>query len=349
MRSVNQFIHLLYLQLNGDSVKIGKSYIVPCKLPLSNSKLYNPLSTNDVRFYYDFNGFLPESVFNRILVRSIRWSQSSGSYSPKLFHRQARLYLDSEHDFCLEMPICDNPARITVAVIRTMDAEESAEKQKAILQPKSSANAKIRNFLETTLSEIKGTWLRRLSYRCVVQCPCDKPCYYHGDSRCKQAQCMHFLDLDECLASKVVSCEHRRIKTAQFRKWFPAVVEERMGPILSKSITQDFELLKKHSEAKNTEVPQWVKSAAKLLNGGSEGQDWTSLGKKLGYKKSKMDRFNDDLNPGLALLLDWLISSGNTALSVDMIVSCLEQMKRDDIVDIVHKGQGNYNLIKFLG
>lgn len=33
---------------------------------------------------------------------------------------------------------------------------------------------------------------------------------------------------------------------------------------------------------KGSELPTWVKSAAKLLNAGSEGQDWTALGKRLG-------------------------------------------------------------------
>ena len=60
----------------------------------------------------------------------------------------------------------------------------------------------------------------------------------------------------------------------------------------------------------------------------------------LGYKKVKIDRFNEDLNPGLALITDWIISSGNTALSVDMMQSCLEQMARDDIIEIIQKGQG---------
>ncbi len=54
----------------------------------------------------------------------------------------------------------------------------------------------------------------------------------------------------------------------------------------------------------------------------------------------KIDRFNEDLNPGLALITDWIISSGNTALSVDMMQSCLEQMARDDIIEIIQKGQG---------
>ena len=64
--------------------------------------------------------------------------------------------------------------------------------------------------------------------------------------------------------------------------------------------------------------------------------------KKLGYKKNKIEKFNEDLNPGLALITDWIVSSGNTALSVDMMVTNLEQMQRDDIIEIIQRGQGQY-------
>ena len=42
----------------------------------------------------------------------------------------------------------------------------------------------------------------------------------------------------------------------------------------------------------------------------------------------------------MALIADWIVSSGNTSLSVDMLVMYLEQMNRDDIVEIIQKGQG---------
>lgn len=56
------------------------------------------------------------------------------------------------------------------------------------------------------------------------------------------------------------------------------------GPILPDSVIQEStEHFHGNIEArKGPELPGWVKSAAKLLNGGSEGQDWTALAKKLG-------------------------------------------------------------------
>lgn len=53
----------------------------------------------------------------------------------------------------------------------------------------------------------------------------------------------------------------------------------------------------------------------------------------------------DEMNPALDLILDWIQSSGNTALSVEMMVSYLEKMLRDDVVDVIQKGQGKLYLI----
>lgn len=36
------------------------------------------------------------------------------------------------------------------------------------------------------------------------------------------------------------------------------------------------------SEVKEASLPGWVKAAAKQLNAGAEGQDWSALARKLG-------------------------------------------------------------------
>ena len=48
------------------------------------------------------------------------------------------------------------------------------------------------------------------------------------------------------------------------------------GPILSSAV------IPASSADEDMEVPAWVKSSAKMLNGGIEGQDWMTLAKKLG-------------------------------------------------------------------
>lgn len=48
------------------------------------------------------------------------------------------------------------------------------------------------------------------------------------------------------------------------------------GPVLYNAI------IPLPSSVEDLELPGWVKSAAKMLNGGVEGQDWLALAKKLG-------------------------------------------------------------------
>ena len=72
----------------------------------------------------------------------------------------------------------------------------------------------------------------------------------------------------------------------------------KQGPILPDSVAkEDPESLYGNIEMwKGADMPSWVKSAAKLLNGGSDGQDWTALAKKLG----KINGFSCVLNANKA-------------------------------------------------
>ena len=64
---------------------------------------------------------------------------------------------------------------------------------------------------------------------------------------------------------------------------------------------------------------------------------------RAGYKRNRVDQFADDLNPALALLADWTVTSGNTAQSIDMLVSCFDQMQRHDVVDVIAKKEGSFS------
>ena len=67
-----------------------------------------------------------------------------------------------------------------------------------------------------------------------------------------------------------------------------------------------------------------------------------------GYTKAKLEKFNDDLNPSLAMVTDWIISSGNTPLSVDMMIGSLDLMQRDDIIEVIQKGRGKDDITEVM-
>lgn len=69
----------------------------------------------------------------------------------------------------------------------------------------------------------------------------------------------------------VIKCLHRSVAAT-----VPICIAVKQGPILSNTI------IPPSRDAEDMEVPGWVKSSAKMLNGGIEGQDWLALAKKLG-------------------------------------------------------------------
>lgn len=81
--------------------------------------VYNLSNHSVVEFYYDFNGFLPESLFHRILTRAANWTLLKKGVdidtAVKLYRRKARFYLDQYHDFVIEMSQLKH-ARIKVSI-----------------------------------------------------------------------------------------------------------------------------------------------------------------------------------------------------------------------------------------
>ncbi len=71
--------------------------------------------------------------------------------------------------------------------------------------PEPNSCAKVRNFMESTLIDLRNLWIKRLMFNAVVQCSCDKPCDLHQLKMCTHFKCMHFLNLDECLTNNVTS------------------------------------------------------------------------------------------------------------------------------------------------
>ncbi|KAI0209853.1 hypothetical protein LSAT2_005447 [Lamellibrachia satsuma] len=82
----------------------GCSFYVPSRLKNlpTSVKLFTPTEA-DIVFYLDFNGFLPDGVFQRLLTRVIRWSLERGGHEPLLTYHQARCFLDPEHDLALQV------------------------------------------------------------------------------------------------------------------------------------------------------------------------------------------------------------------------------------------------------
>jgi hypothetical protein len=90
----------------------------------------------------------------------------------------------------------------------------------------------------------------------------------------------------------ILFIEHNRCIVNYFSKLFDnlfgVLMTVAQGPILSSSVMVQTSIEGSlHSPTtraneSDLQLPLWVRSAAKLLNGGSEGQDWVALAKRLG-------------------------------------------------------------------
>jgi hypothetical protein len=103
-------------------------------------------------------------------------------------------------------------------------------------------------------------------------------------------------------------------------------------------------------------LPSWVKNVAKLLQVSGNNKekdsnqiltiqnqnDWIALARLLGYNKSKINYFSESDNPALQLICDWIMSSDNTNLTIEFLINYLEQLKREDVINIINNERGNF-------
>lgn len=84
--------------------------------------------------------------------------------------------------------------------------------------------------------------------------------------------------------------------------------------------------------------PSWMKETAKLLHSRTEpGRDWVALGRRLGYSLRDIRRLQiqEEALPALALLRDWFDSNGRTRYCVDILISCLRMISREDVLQFL--------------
>ena len=84
--------------------------------------------------------------------------------------------------------------------------------------------------------------------------------------------------------------------------------------------------------------PSWMRGAAKLLDINQEGSDWRALAQYLGYNAYKVEQFEMSLQPSVMMMADWMTTSKNTSLSLEMVISGLEHLGRHDVVSVIREG-----------
>ncbi|KAG1652439.1 Protein neuralized [Nymphon striatum] len=190
-----------------------KTYLVPlrAKVTVDDSKREaQPNETNAVEFYFKFTGFVFDSVFTRLLTRTIKWcycnSNNGGKYL-KFSKYLLRFDFDDQHDVKMQLIFHD---RIKVTVIRmekisssgVFKTESETQRVNSQKKPIPEVCAMVRHFLESSLEDIRVMWEKRMVFQSSVVCWCSKDCNLHNRKSCTDEKCQHFLALDECLIKK---------------------------------------------------------------------------------------------------------------------------------------------------
>lgn len=153
----------------------------------------------------------------------------------------------------------------------------------------------------------------------------------------------------------MIWCGYRQVNTSAIRKQFSVSATDlatmdsydKAGssiafPLTPPDLSTFFHLRppSTRSRLSTPTSPSWLRGAAKLLDSGFNQDSWRHLGELLGYKEPKLDQFESTYQPSRSLLKDWLETSGGTDLSTEMLIACLKELKRFDVIDVISESEG---------
>ncbi|XP_043245367.1 uncharacterized protein LOC122393433 [Amphibalanus amphitrite] len=325
-----------------ESVPLPELLLLPSLIsPQARSSEETPRSPSDsLTLFIDFCGFLTASLVSQLVVRLAVWTQESSHRAPHVSYGRARLFVDGSHELLLTAaPLHLARIQVTVARISVL-MEDGLESYPTLPDcgptggPSPDACLQIHRRLDSTLAEVRAALCRRLQWQFTVECPCGRPCTVHRRADCPAPECLHTLPLNQCLSGDTVYCDFRRVSVEHVKRCFERrqpdrTTEVSLAPVLPARY------LSRHESLSSASAPQWVKQAAKLLNAGGPGSDWMAVAKKIGYREHKISEFDDCLDPGLALITDWMQISGNNGFSLDMLCAVLDSLARDDICAVL--------------
>ncbi|UXI17726.1 exostosin-1 [Sarcoptes scabiei] len=300
----------------------------------SNTTNSQDFGESTFQFVIKFD-ILPVSLFTRLMIRLSKWSWNQGwGRKPEMINAKGRIAVDFDHDIILKVNIFQ--ARIYLIIVKIFEEIPNDQIENLLLGPTANVCVKVKNLMENELSLLKHSYYRRLNFKLVVPCPCDAICDKHKLEGCIDEVCLHFLTLQECLQKKLVECQYnRQVRTTFIQRFLPYVP----------TVNNDFFYESMFTMASSTNVwenifqieQQWMREAAKLLNKGSQksSPDWISLAKRLSYSERDIIKFSTEISPALALLKDWYESNGRTRYCIDVLISCLRILSRDDIVALI--------------
>ncbi|XP_072021606.1 uncharacterized protein [Amphiura filiformis] len=205
--------------------KETKFYYVPaCLQPGKETKPRSGVDGDeDSIFYVDFEEFLPDGLFHRVLVHFARWSQEDGHHPPKLHYRHGTFYVGAQKNRHI-IELCmrpSNPACIKV-MVRRPTVVSKLRKREAHRQACPGMCSQVQRKLDNILDIVKQTWIHGIQYSFKVLC--EGCCNPDQGMPSEDSSRLHLLCFHECTHADIDSIfcsrSESNVETEIYRKRF---------------------------------------------------------------------------------------------------------------------------------
>ncbi|XP_072027841.1 uncharacterized protein [Amphiura filiformis] len=175
--------------MNGQTEEKGQQkYCVPaCLHPTEGN-----VDITDGIFYVDFDTFLPDGFFHRVLVHFARWSSQHTDKAPELFYRFCKSIVGPEnkrHVCSLQMIQSSEKNSACIKITLKKVAEHGKTSGSSTGEPDPEVCTTVFDFMSKTLHELRDKWAKGIKYTVTVGCVA---CREEGKQK------LHLIPMEEC-------------------------------------------------------------------------------------------------------------------------------------------------------
>ncbi|XP_071959799.1 probable serine/threonine-protein kinase pats1 [Antedon mediterranea] len=272
--------------------------------------------------YVDFDGFLPEGLYYRLVVRIVLWSQQrklDEGYNPRLFYQQVKVYIDHNHDAIFRI-LPERRSCIQIVVYRLKVGHEQ-------LEPSPSVCKEVLELIATNLQDIGQKWMKRVVFTTVF-CPCNV---------CSIEK-VHLHKLEECLESTPRYGPDDEMDTRKIRRLFGKKEE---NPACEDTAQDNLNvpgylryLIGIYKDIPSPILPFDIMTEVCVLldpKNIADYNDWRGVACKVGYDRY-INHLDTTMNsPTMCVMYEWC----EKGLSLEAFKACMNDMNRNDVVRLI--------------
>ncbi|XP_071941112.1 uncharacterized protein [Antedon mediterranea] len=272
--------------------------------------------------YVDFNGFLPEGLYYRLVVRIVHWSQQRSlnkGYNPRLFYQQVKVYIDQNHDAIIRI-LPERRSCIQVIIYRLKVDEDE--------EPSPSVCKDILKLIEENLLDINHKWSKRVVFNFCVLC-----------SVCPMKN-IHLHKLNDCLESTPRCGTAAGMNTSKIRRLFGKVEANPGCPVTATQVIPKVPgflrfLIGVYKDIPSPILPFEVMTEVCVLLDPPHprANDWRRVACKIGYDRYINYLMDMMRSPTMCVMQGW----SEQGLSLDDFKTGMIEINRHDVVSLIEE------------